>query len=65
MISAKSNLSRPDPGQVEKINTNFYFHTSLWCLKRFDEGRKDLDFHKTFRGTKKKVWKQKFKLIFT
>ena len=30
--------SRPDPGQREKINLNFYFHTSLWCLKRFDEG---------------------------
>ena len=21
-----------------KINLNFYFHTSLWCLKRFYEG---------------------------
>ena len=21
-----------------KININFYFHTSLWCLKRFYEG---------------------------
>ena len=21
-----------------KINSNFYFHTSLWCLKRFYEG---------------------------
>ena len=21
-----------------KIKLNFYFHTSLWCLKRFDEG---------------------------
>ena len=21
-----------------KINLNFYFHTSLWCLKRFHEG---------------------------
>ena len=28
-----------------KINLNFYFHTSLWCLKRFYEGFKDL--HKT------------------
>ena len=23
-----------------KINLNFYFHTSLWCLKRFYEGLK-------------------------
>ena len=22
----------------EKINLNFYFHTDLWCLKRFYEG---------------------------
>ena len=26
-----------------KTSLNFYFHTSLWCLKRFDEG-----LHKTF-----------------
>ena len=32
------NPSRPDPGGREKINSNFYFHTSLWCLKRFYEG---------------------------
>ena len=25
-------------GGREKINLNFYFHTSLWCLKRFYEG---------------------------
>ena len=37
------NPSRPDPGQREKINLNFYFHTSLWCLKRFYES-----LHKTF-----------------
>ena len=29
-----------------KIKLNFYFHTSLWCLKRFYEGLKGL--HKTF-----------------
>ena len=28
-----------------KIELNFYFHTSLWCLKRFYEG---LGLHKTF-----------------
>ena len=25
-----------------KIELNFYFHTSLWCLKRFYEGLKAL-----------------------
>ena len=29
-----------------KIKLNFYFHTSLWCLKWFYEGLKGL--HKTF-----------------
>ena len=40
------NPSRPDPGQREKINLNFYFYTSLWCLKMFYEGLKGL--HKSF-----------------
>ena len=31
-----SFLMRPS----EKINLNFYFHTSLWCLKKFYEGLK-------------------------
>ena len=35
-----------------KIKLTFYFHTSLWCLKRFYEGLKGL--HKTFWGTTKK-----------
>ena len=26
-----------------KIELNFYFHTSLWCLKRFYEGLKGLN----------------------
>ena len=30
--------SRPNLGQGEKINLNFCFHFSLWCLKRFYEG---------------------------
>ena len=34
-----------------KIKLNFYFHTSLWCLKKFYEGLKGL--HKTFSDTKK------------
>ena len=29
-----------NPGRREKIKLNFYFHTSLWCLKRFYEGLK-------------------------
>ena len=29
------NSSRSDPRRIEKINWNFYFRTSLWCLKRF------------------------------
>ena len=33
-----------DPGRREKINLNFYFHTSLWCLRRFYEGLKGLQF---------------------
>ena len=43
------NPSRPNPGRREKIKLNFYFHTSLWCLRRFYEG---LD--KVFWGTTKK-----------
>ena len=35
-----------------KINLNFYFRTSLWCLKRFYEG-----LHKTIWGTTKEMWK--------
>ena len=46
-----------------KINLNFYFHTSLWCLKRFYEGLKGL--HKTFRDTTTKCENKKFKLIFS
>ena len=30
-----------------KINLNFYFHTSLWCLKGFYEGIYGL--HKNFK----------------
>ena len=40
------NPSCPNPGRREKIKLNFYFHTSLRCLKRFYEGLKGL--HKTF-----------------
>ena len=34
------------------FNLNFYLHISLWCLKRFYEGR--IDFYKTFSGARKK-----------
>ena len=36
-----------------KIKLNFYFHTSLWCLKRFYEGLKDL--YKTFLRHRKEM----------
>ena len=39
-----------------KINLNFYFHTSLWYLKRFYEDLK---------GTTKKCENKNFKLIFS
>ena len=45
--------SRPDSERREKINLHFYFHTYLWCLKRFYESLKGL--HKTFWGTMKKL----------
>ena len=56
------NPSRPSSGRTEKTKLNFYFHTSLWCLKRFYEGLKGL--HRTFRGTAKKRENTNFKLIF-
>ena len=40
------NPSRPSAGRKEKIKLNFYFHTSLWFLKKFYEGLKGL--HETF-----------------
>ena len=27
------NPSCPSPGRREKVDLNFYFHTSLWCLR--------------------------------
>ena len=50
-IKLKLTLNVPIPDKVKKIKLNFYFHTSLWCLKRFHEGLKGL--HKTFWGTTK------------
>ena len=40
------NPSRPDPGQRQKINLTFYFHTSVWWHKKFYVGLQGL--HKTF-----------------
>ena len=36
------NAFHPVTGQREKVNLNFYSHTSFWCLKRFYEGLKGL-----------------------
>ena len=36
----------PIPDKKKKKKLNFYFHSSLWCLKRFYGGLKGL--HKTF-----------------
>ena len=33
-----------NPGRRENTNLNFYFHTSLWSLKRFSEGLKGVIF---------------------
>ena len=43
LVALTSLLTLPAPCILErcikmKINLNFYFHTSLWCLKRFYEG---------------------------
>ena len=44
------NVPRISKSCIEiKIKLNFYFHTSLCCLKRFYEGIKGL--HKNFWGT--------------
>ena len=36
-LSRNLTLPAPIPDKEKKINLNFYFHTSLWCLKRFYE----------------------------
>ena len=45
------NASRPKPRKLGNSKSNLYLHTSLWCLKTFYGGLKDL--HKTFWGTTK------------
>ena len=53
--------SHPNPGRRKKIKLNFYFHFSLWCLKKFYEGLKA--FLKPFEAPQRSV-KIKFDLIF-
>ena len=46
-----------------KINLKFYFHTSLWCLKRFYECLYGLQ--RKLLWQRKEVWKEKFQLFFS
>ena len=48
------NPSCPNPERREKIKLNFYFHTSLRCLKRFYEGLEFFIFYfnTTFRNSR-------------
>ena len=55
------NFSRSDPGQSDKINLNFYFHTFWSCFKKFYKGLKGL--YKTFSGTTKKCENKKLILF--
>ena len=48
--------------EEEKIKLNFYFHTSLRCLKKFYEGLRGL--YKTFWGTTEKCENKNFNLSF-
>ena len=48
------NPSRPNPGRREKIKSNFYFHTSLWYLKRFYKGLKG-SLEEPQRSVKRKI----------
>ena len=54
------NPSRSDLRRRE--NLNFYIHSSLWCLKRFYEGLKDI--RKTFWGITKKCEDENLSLFF-
>ena len=67
MYEAYSNIlnpSRPNSGPGEKIKLNFYFHTSLWRLKRFYESLKGLsEMHGTGR-VKFKQEKKSMKIPF-
>ena len=51
-IGLSLTLLVPISDEKKKVKINFYFHTSLWSLKRFYKGLKSL--HKTFWGATKK-----------
>ena len=55
IISVRNVPCIPESRIEIKIKLNFYFHTSLWCLKRFYEGNYSL--HKTFFMHHTEVWK--------
>ena len=64
VFTPRNYLTLPAPFISEscieiKINLNFYFHTSLWCLKRFYEG-----VHKTVWGTTKKYENKNLNYFF-
>ena len=65
--SSSSNISshqpfRSNPSRKEN-NLNFYFYTSLWCLKRFYNGLTGL--HKTFWCTAKKSENKDLNICFS
>ena len=67
-LSYTSLLSLPVPCISEsfteiEIKLNFYFYTSLWCLKRFYEDFQGL--HETFWGTTKKCENKNFTDFFS
>ena len=48
--------SRLKPRRREKNKLNVYFHTSLWCLKKFYEGLKGLKpYGAPYRSVKIKI----------
>ena len=55
------NPSHPNPERWEKIKSNFYFYTSLWCLKHFMKAFKA--FIKPIEAQQRSA-KLKFNLIF-
>ena len=57
-LGNSKNLFLVDSGfELIEINIrlNFYFHTSLWCLKRFYEGLKGLHFEAPQRSVEIKI----------
>ena len=53
VLTIPFNPSRPDPGQREKIDLNFYFHTSLYASKGFMKALKA--FIKPFEAPQRSV----------